>query len=184
MLYLRLLVLICVAILSRCSTGRNDTDENNERLLRSVYMVDTSENIDSLGNNRRMQRGRSQHTKHRHHEHDGQVEQSVEPSQGSVLDMAILIAYFNPIGYVRTTMNVLYVINKLRGDGFPVYVAEVSLQGKQFTLSPSQRQLSVKTDSVLFYKENIFNMLEKSVPVRYKKIALIDCDVEFENSAW
>ena len=81
-------------------------------------------------------------------------------------DMAVLIAYFNPIGYVRTTMNVLYVINKLRRDGYPLFVAEVSLQGKDYTLAPEQRQLSVKTDSVLFYKENIFNMY---VPNSYQK---------------
>ena len=95
-------------------------------------------------------------------------------------DMAVLIAYFNPIGYMRTTMNVLYIINKLRRDGIPVFVAgsynkifssfffsslsefhfldvilvlqEVSLQGKEFTLAPEQRQLSIKTDSILFYK--------------------------------
>lgn len=99
-------------------------------------------------------------------------------------DMAILIAYFNPIGYVRTTMNVLYVINKLRRDGYPLFVAEISLQGKDFTLAPEQRQLSIKTDSVLFYKENIFNMLERTIPSRYQKLVLIDCDVEFISPDW
>ena len=99
-------------------------------------------------------------------------------------DMAILIAYFNPIGYVRTTMNVLYVINKLRNKGYPLYVAEVSLQGKDFTLAPEHRQLSVKTDSVLFYKENIFNMLEKTIPGRYQKLVLMDCNVEFDSLDW
>lgn len=99
-------------------------------------------------------------------------------------DMAVLIAYFNPIGYVRTTMNVLYVINKLRRDGYPLFVAEVSLQGKDYTLAPEQRQLSVKTDSVLFYKENIFNMLERTIPSRYQKVVFMDCDVEFTSPNW
>ena len=99
-------------------------------------------------------------------------------------DMAILIAYFNPIGYIRTTMNILYVINKLRKNGYPLFVAEVSLQGNDYTLASEQRHLSVKTDSVLFYKENIFNMLERTVPTRYQKVVFMDCDVDFASPDW
>jgi hypothetical protein len=97
-------------------------------------------------------------------------------------DICVAFVYFNSCGYIRPIQNLLLFENKLRLAGIPYYSAEMVIgDQKPFIVNPTLRFYS---KSALFYKEGLWNRLEKEIPSIYTKICFLDSDVIFNRSDW
>lgn len=99
-------------------------------------------------------------------------------------DMAVLMVMFNPTGSIRIQQNWLFVWNKCRAAGIPVFGAELLFPWQSVGLAPEFRTLTVRTDSIMFHKEKLLSRLTAEVPPQYTKLCCIDCDVVFARPDW
>jgi hypothetical protein len=99
-----------------------------------------------------------------------------------VHDVAVLLAYFNPMRYKRSLKNALYVIHTLEKVGIPVFIAECTFNANKPQIPRPDIVLHSKTP--MFYKEQLFNALEPIVPQRYTKLIFMDSDLIFEAPDW
>lgn len=99
--------------------------------------------------------------------------------------MAVLMVLFNPTGAARLVSNWLYVWNKLRAAGIPVFGAELLFPWQRTaSLAPEFKTITVRSDSIMFHKEKLLLRLEREVPDTYGKLCCIDCDVVFGRPDW
>jgi hypothetical protein len=96
-------------------------------------------------------------------------------------DMAICFVYFNPASSKRLLMNYLYVKNHYLTRRLPVYTIELVYKGREREISDS---IIVRSDSIMFHKENLIRILEKKLPSCYTKLACIDADIIFSDDEW
>lgn len=100
-------------------------------------------------------------------------------------DMAVLMIMFNPTASVRIVQNWMFVWNRLRAAGIPVFGAELLFPWqKNPWLADDFKTLTVRSDSIMFHKEKLLARLEREVPVQYTKLCCIDCDVVFARPDW
>lgn len=104
-------------------------------------------------------------------------------AQASRRDMHAVIAYFSPVGFHRPLANLHTVLSDLLAAGIPVTVAEAVMPGAEPLVLPEGVQhLRWETDSVLFLKENLFNL---SLPyIDEPKVLQLDGDVRFLSRRW
>jgi hypothetical protein len=114
-------------------------------------------------------------------------------------DAAIAIAYFNPCGYERPLHNIRRTVKQFE-DIAPVFIIELVYGNPEV---PKKSQLTdlfynskstglclggvnqigkngikiVSSKSVLFHKENLWNILSRFIPKQYSKIAFLDADI-------
>uniref|UniRef100_A0A6C0JP78 Glycosyltransferase n=1 Tax=viral metagenome TaxID=1070528 RepID=A0A6C0JP78_9ZZZZ len=96
-------------------------------------------------------------------------------------DMAICFVIFNPMQTKRIIMNYLYVVNRLRCQGLPVFTIELVFEGREPEIPDA---FHVKGNSHMFHKERLCRLLEKKVPSRYTKLAFLDSDILFDDASW
>lgn len=97
-------------------------------------------------------------------------------------DICVAFCFFNPCGYVRPLQNLTFFEHKLRLAKIPYYSIEMVIGDKPpMVANPTVR---VKSKSSLFYKEALWNRLEREIPPKYTKIAFIDSDVIFSEANW
>lgn len=99
-------------------------------------------------------------------------------------DLAACIAFFNPAKRKRPLQNLLYCWLKIRNIGIPVYLIEVVYKGRKSELLNMPNVFRVKSNSYLFHKENLWNILVKKIPSNYKKLVFFDSDIVFRDSSW
>jgi hypothetical protein len=97
-------------------------------------------------------------------------------------DICVAYAFFNPCGYVRPLQNLVFFENKLRLANIPYFSAEMIVGDQQPMLS--NPTCVYKSKSYLFYKEELFNKLEKLIPAQYTKIMFLDTDIIFNCTDW
>jgi hypothetical protein len=97
-------------------------------------------------------------------------------------DVAVLICFFNPINFKRPLKNLLYVRHILREQGIPCYVIECVFTGRKSQIP--EADVIVHSATPMFYKEQLFNRLEKHVPEHFTKLVFIDNDIVFEAPDW
>jgi len=97
-------------------------------------------------------------------------------------DTAVLIPFFNPAPFKRPLKNLLYIVSCMRAKGIPCFVAECIF----FDRAPEipDADLHVRSNSIMFYKEQLINKLEAKVPAQYTKLVIIDSDVIFSAPDW
>jgi hypothetical protein len=96
-------------------------------------------------------------------------------------DMAICIAIFNPAKTKRIIMNYNYMVNILKMQGLPVFTIELVFGNESPEIPDS---FVVRGNSYMFHKERLYRILEKTIPFRYKKLALLDGDILFDDKDW
>ena len=64
----------------------------------------------------------------------------------------------------------------------PTFTAECVI-GDTPRLIPKPTLL-VRSNSALFYKERLFNLLQGHIPSKYKKLIFMDCDIIFSDRKW
>ena len=97
-------------------------------------------------------------------------------------DICVAFCFFNPIGYIRPLQNTAFFQEKLRLANIPYYSIEMLIDDKPAMLA--NPTLCVRSKSTLFYKEALWNRLEKEIPPQYTKIVFLDSDVIFSEENW
>lgn len=98
-------------------------------------------------------------------------------------DMHAVIAYFSPVGFRRPLQNLHTVLADLVAADIPVTVAEAVMPGAEPLVLPKEvRHLRWHTDSVLFLKENLFNLSLSHIDE--PKVLQLDGDVRFLSRRW
>lgn len=91
------------------------------------------------------------------------------------------MCFFSPIGYKKPLINLQTVTEELEKYSIPYYIIELLYPGQKQMIPNS---FVVRADSVLFSKENLWNVLEKKIPDQYDKIIFMDSDVLFSDPDW
>jgi len=97
-------------------------------------------------------------------------------------DTAVLIAFFNPVPFKRPLKNLLYIMKSLRDERIPHFVAECVFFDREPEVPGAH--LVLRSNSLMFYKENLLNLLEATVPQQYTKLVLMDGDIIFSAPDW
>ena len=97
-------------------------------------------------------------------------------------DTAVLMVFYNPVGFKRILKNILYIMKILKEKKIPCYVAECVFNGAKPQVTGAD--LVVHSNSFMFYKEQLFNKLETIVPEKYTKIVTLDGDIMFDAPDW
>jgi hypothetical protein len=100
-------------------------------------------------------------------------------------DMAVLLVYFNACSYKKLAQNLCLVYQTLTRAGIPVFLVEHCFKD-QVPLFPENGTtiFNTRSESYMFYKENLLNWLMPKVPAEYTKFFMMDCDLLFENVDW
>jgi hypothetical protein len=104
-----------------------------------------------------------------------------------VNDTACITCYFNFHGYSATKRNLRRYHRYMEAYGIPSYGVELAYHGVDFVSEgwDGWRQIRVLRNlHTLFQKEAALNVCVKHVPPQYTEIAIIDCDVFFQNPEW
>jgi hypothetical protein len=105
-----------------------------------------------------------------------------EYSKPTSTDIAVCMCYFSSVGYTRPRENFLEVKSMLDAAEIPLFTAECII-GDTPQLIPDPTLLT-RSKSSLFYKEQLFNMLEKKIPANYTKLIFLDSDIIFSVPNW
>jgi hypothetical protein len=97
-------------------------------------------------------------------------------------DICVAFCYFNTCGYIRSLQNILLFENKLKIANIPYFSIEMVI-GDQLPMLANPT-LRVYSKSSLFYKEALWNRLEKEIPEYYNKIIFLDSDIIFQMPNW
>jgi hypothetical protein len=100
-------------------------------------------------------------------------------------DMAVLLVYFNACSYKKLAQNLCLIYQTLTRAGIPVFLLEHCF-GDQVPLFPENGTtiFNTRSESYMFYKENLLNWLMPKVPAQYTKFFMMDCDLLFEKPTW
>ena len=97
-------------------------------------------------------------------------------------DTAVLMAFYNPARFHRSLKNLLYLMSVFKQYGIPCFVVECVF-GSQRSQVP-EATLVVRSNTYLFYKEQLLNRLEPLVPAKYTKLVMLDGDILFDTPDW
>jgi hypothetical protein len=99
-------------------------------------------------------------------------------------DMAVVLVVFNPGSSVRIIQNLLLVKQKLETAGIPTYISELAFPNQSYIFPACDNIFQFKSDSYLFYKENLINLAEIRIPPQFSKICTLDADIIFAQPDW
>ena len=100
-------------------------------------------------------------------------------------DMPIIICHFNWCKYMNPARNLNRFLRQMDVEGYPVYGIELSLDDKFETAGRKNWiHMRVEQQNICFQKEACINLVEKTIPEHYQKIAWIDPDLYFTNQNW
>lgn len=93
-----------------------------------------------------------------------------------------ITSYFNPCGYKRRLMNYRIFRERL---GVPLIAVELAY-GDTFELRDRDAEIVVRLSGrdVMWQKERLLNVALDALPAECDKVAWVDCDVIFGNTAW
>lgn len=96
-------------------------------------------------------------------------------------DICVVLCFFSPMGFKKPIQNIQYNIKLLKTANIPHVVIEL--------LYPNQNQniknsIVVRSNTVLFSKENLWNIAERFVPEKYTKLLFLDSDILFDKPNW
>jgi hypothetical protein len=101
-----------------------------------------------------------------------------------IQDMVVVIPFFNPVQYNRISQNLITVKHWMDQARIPYYIGEIAHGSAPFLFKPDHNILQFRSDSILFHKENLIDIIEKSLPAVYKKICILDADILFDTPTW
>lgn len=99
-------------------------------------------------------------------------------------ELAVCACYFNPAKYRRRLVNFHRWHAAAKSQGADIHLIEATMDG-QFELPadlPNVKRVQLK--SILWHKERLLNILIKSLPDKYNRVAWVDADLLFDNPDW
>jgi len=106
------------------------------------------------------------------------------PTYESAADLWVLTSYFNPVGYRSRAQNSARFREHFGAGGFNLLIVECAFGDAPFASPKGPDVLHVRASDVMWQKERLLNIALAKLPPHCTKVAWIDCDVVFENSAW
>jgi len=103
-------------------------------------------------------------------------------SKPECTDIAVCMCYFSSVGYARPRENFMRVKKMLDEAEIPLFTAECIIGNTPQLIS--EPTILTRANSSLFYKEQLFNMLEKKIPSNYTKLIFMDSDLIFTIPNW
>ena len=97
-------------------------------------------------------------------------------------DICIAFCYYNPGGDPVIRRNVQELEDKLTSANIPYFNAEVLFNGAKGVLVEPTLTVSIK--SALFYKESVWNLLEKKIPSEFTKICFMETNLKYTRADW
>lgn len=97
-------------------------------------------------------------------------------------DTCVIIGFFNPVNYNSSIYNANIVINKLLDSKIPVFITELLYKNQVSKLK--YKTQTVYADTIIFSKENLWNLTEKIIPNKYTKLIFLDADINFTDLNW
>ena len=104
--------------------------------------------------------------------------------ENNVDNMAVCIAFFSPVKYRQPVINLKAMISLLNEHKVKPYLIELYNDTPVFQESESFHYFNVHSNSMMFHKENLWNIVEKKLPDYITKLLFLDGDVIFDNSDW
>jgi hypothetical protein len=99
-------------------------------------------------------------------------------------NIVVCSVFFNAGNFTKTIMNQLYISNLLKKSKIPHYSIELVYGNEISSFIESEISFCVRSNSYMFHKENLINLLVSKLPDKYTKIVCLDGDVIFENENW
>ena len=98
-------------------------------------------------------------------------------------DIAIVMATFNPVGYTRTIQNLCTAVRQF--GHLPVFIVEMCYANAKPRLtidmmggrSSGATLIPVRSNSVMFHKENLWQIAANKISSRYTKLVFMDGDI-------
>jgi hypothetical protein len=97
-------------------------------------------------------------------------------------DIAVVVGFFSPAGFLTPIHNARRVLADLRGAGIPVFLTELLYPGQSPQLTGHAQILSAA--SPMFHCENIWNLTLRLIPQQYSKLIFLDADIRFSLPDW
>jgi hypothetical protein len=99
--------------------------------------------------------------------------------------MAVLLVYFNACSYKNLERNLRLTYQSLVGAEIPVFLVEHLFKDQKPIFPENGTTIfNTRSDSYMFYKENLLNWLMPKVPTQFTKFYMIDCDLIFSSPTW
>lgn len=97
-----------------------------------------------------------------------------------------ITTYFNPCGYKRRYNNYVTFRHASRKQNLKLITVELAINDSPFVLKDSMSDIliQVRSNSVLWHKEQLLNVAIGYLPGDCDKICWLDCDLVFENDNW
>ncbi len=100
-------------------------------------------------------------------------------------DMAVLLVYFNACSYKNLERNLRLTYQSLIDAEIPVFLVEHLFKDQEPIFPENGNTIfNTRSDSYMFYKENLLNWLMPKVPAQFTKFYMMDCDLIFSSPTW
>ena len=100
-------------------------------------------------------------------------------------DMAVILVYFNPCEYKKLAQNLTLTYQNLVRSNIPVFLVEHCFKDQAPLFKKNETNIfNTRSNSYMFYKENLINWLMPKIPEQYTKFFMMDCDLLFEKDTW
>lgn len=99
-------------------------------------------------------------------------------------DFCVISCYYNPINYKTRRFNFDLFIKKLEKVNVDYRIAECIFPGQSFSLPKFPKIIRFKSNSILWQRERLINLVSAYIPKSVKFVAWIDCDLIFSNNNW
>ena len=100
-------------------------------------------------------------------------------------DMAVLLVYFNACSYKNLERDLRLTYQSLVDAEIPVFLIEHLFKNQEPIFPENGTTIfNTRSDSYMFYKENLLNWLMPKVPAQFTKFYTMDCDLIFSSPRW
>jgi hypothetical protein len=112
-------------------------------------------------------------------------------------DLAVCIAYFNPIGFAAPLRNLRTVLTQYRAARVPVFIIQLVYDSFPAPAPPLEACalaedavegevtiVTVHSSTAMFHKENLWNVGVDHIPPQYTKLLFVDNDIVFTEPHW
>jgi hypothetical protein len=99
-------------------------------------------------------------------------------------DIAIVMAFFNPARSLRILQNILMVKSLFERSNIPFFIGEIAFNEEPFVFPVAENIFQYRSESYMFYKENLINLMVPKLPTQYTKVLMMDADIVFQEPNW
>ncbi len=106
------------------------------------------------------------------------------PAYRPAADLALVTSFFNPAGFASKWRNYERFLAPIRAGGLALFSVECAFADRPFELPAGENHLRVRSNSIMFQKERLLNLLVERLPTEFTKVAWVDADILFSDPDW